>query len=126
MSDIPFRYVRNNTSATCRYRDDIFAEEKKLLDKYYELVWDNRAFDVNMFNRTIDCLREMLRLHYAHENYPRSLSCANREYKNILANDLTFKRYFKTYKNVSMLSKIKYYLFVKNPFPVLTFWWLKK
>lgn len=123
---VAYYYVRNENSATCRYRSDIYNEEKKLLDKYYELVGDNKAFDVNMFNRTIECLREMLRLYYAHENYPRNLSCANREYKNILKNDQTFKRYFKVYKNIGVISKIKYYIFVRNPLPVFTYKCLRK
>ena len=119
VKNIWYYYIKNDDSATQRYRPDAFIEHCKMLDKLCEIIGDRIDLRASILSRTMEELVAILNSFYLHDNYPNSLKVANVELKKYTRME-SFSRFssLEYFWKMTLKNKVKWIILMKNPYPL--------
>ena len=114
-----YYYIKNDDSATQRYRVDAIEEHCKMLDKLNEIIDNNGDFRSSILARTTEDLTEIINSYYLHDTYPAKLDKANSEFLKILKKE-SFSRFSRIeyFWGMTLKNKIKWLVLMKSPYPI--------
>lgn len=120
-----YYYIYNSNSVTHRYCESIVSDQELTLKALDDLLVNRRELCSIILLKTIESVVEIIRCYYGHAQYPKGISHANQEFREVIKKS-AFSKYsrWKYAKDLSIKNKIKWLILFKSRFPVYAYSYL--